>query len=45
MATKYGADAQRASEDRQLKFKTRLQTVAWIVAVGIVYMVVDHYIF
>lgn len=43
--TKYGQDAIRANEDRKLVFKTRLQTIAWIIAIGITYMVVDHYIF
>jgi len=45
MATKYGQDAIRANEDRKLVFKTRLQTIAVIIAVGIAYMAVDHYIF
>ena len=45
MATKYGQDAIRAMEDRKLVFKTRLQTIAVIIAVGIAYMCVDHYIF
>ena len=45
MATKYGEDAIRAMEDRKLVFKTRLQTIAWIIAVGIIYMCVDYYIF
>ena len=43
--TKYGEDAIREKEDRQLVFKTRLQTIAWIVGIGILYMCVDHYIF
>ena len=43
--TLYGKDAIRANEDRKLVFKTRLQTIAYIIAVGIIYMCVDHYIF
>jgi len=45
MATKYGQDAIRANEDRKLIFKTRLQTIGYIIAIGITYMCVDYYIF